>query len=214
MLPDGSHSLSIYWIGQKYTYATSNRINVDAFDVLGTITDASASPPAPIEWRYEQSDALLTQFGTWGTTGSYYASGGSYLATGQPNGAVVASFSGTSCKVLATKGSGMGLMELTLDGEAPVTVDLYNPTTLHKQVVHTWAGLSPTGAHTVRVRCLGTPSLGRTGTAVTLDALDITGWLTPAPTATRVEQDDAHFHWAGAWAPSTTSYASAAASLR
>ena len=35
LLPEGEHTLSIYWIGQRNYSAWSTRINIDAFEVFG-----------------------------------------------------------------------------------------------------------------------------------------------------------------------------------
>ena len=197
-LADGSHTLSIYWIGQKYTYSTSSRINVDAFEVFKDydLTDPLSpdlTRAAPITWRYEQNDARLTVLGNWSSTADRYASGGSLLTTWQAGTAVVAKFDGTAFKLIGKAGSGYGLAEVIVDDGTPIEVDFWNATTLNKKVFDLpgFSGLAP-GEHTVVIRCKGEPSVGpgRTGIAIDVDALDVTGWLLQAPTATRVEQSD------------------------
>jgi hypothetical protein len=42
---DGSHTLSIYWIGQRYACSTSDRISVHAVDIPGTLSDAGRAAP-------------------------------------------------------------------------------------------------------------------------------------------------------------------------
>jgi hypothetical protein len=210
LLRGGSHTLSIYWKGQKNTYATSNRINVDAFDVLGTLNPAST--PTPILWRYQQSDSRLTLLGNWGTVSTGSASGGSYLSTSQKNAAILVSFTsagGPAFQLFGTTGPGMGNMEVIVDESYSIYPDLYSRTTAYKQLLATSNPLSP-GPHTIRIKCLGTPSPGHTGTAITLDAIDMTGYLTQAPMPTRHEQDDTNINYAfNDW---TTSYSGSASS--
>ncbi len=196
-LADGSHTLSIYWIGQRYAYSYSSRINVDAFEVYenDNPTNPTLTGPtraAPIPWRYEQNDARLTVLGNWVTSTDAYASGGNLLTTWQAGSAVVAKFDGTAFKLIGKVGTGYGLAEVIVDDGAPIEVDFWNATTVRKKVFDLpgFSGLD-SGEHTVVIRCKGQPSLGpgRTGIAIGVDALDVTGWLAAAPTAARVEQD-------------------------
>ncbi len=63
LLEDGEHNLSVYWIGQKNWRATACRISIDAFEVLGEVSDAGDADP--IDWQYEQSDGRITYLGPW-----------------------------------------------------------------------------------------------------------------------------------------------------
>ncbi len=208
LLPDGEHTLSIYWKGLKNTYATSSRINVDAFDVLGALADAPRADP--ILWRYEQSEARYAVLGNWTSLIDAYASGGSLLTTNQKDAALVAKFDGTAFKLIAKAGTGYGLAEVVIDGGTPIEVDLWNATTVNKKVFNLpeFSGLA-LGEHTVVIKCKGAASAGHTATAIDIDALDITGWLVPAPAATRVEETPSgSVVYDGTWTPATEASAS------
>jgi subtilisin family serine protease len=201
LLTDEPHTLAIYWTGQKAAASWGTKIDLDALDVLGTLTDAPA--PAPIPWTYQQSDARLTYLGNWATTATawYQASGSSFAWTGQKGAAVVVKFTGTSVKLYATKAPTYGQAEVTLydstgavvpfpgTGETTKVVDLWNATISYKQVIYERSDLTSPDPYTLVVKCAGTAgSTERTGTAISLDALEITGWLRAAPTTTRIQE--------------------------
>ena len=156
LLTDGPHSVSIYWTGQKNPAATGTYVNVDAFDVMGDLSDGSE--PAPVEWRYQQTEPKFTRLGSWSTAYAAAASGGSLYYTSAPGAGIVASFTGTSVKVIAKTSSSCGEAVVTLDG-SDTTVDFWSATPSFGQVVFEREGLSP-GAHTLSVRCIGTLESG------------------------------------------------------
>ena len=68
---------------------------------------------------------------------------------------VTIAFTGTGLDWIARKGTSSGIARVTLDGTTPVTVDLYNSSTLYKQKV--WSsGPLTSGAHTVKIKYTGT----------------------------------------------------------
>ena len=92
---------------------------------------------------------------------------------------VTIAFTGTGLDWIARKGSSSGIARVTLDGTTPVTVDLYNSSTLYKQRV--WSsGLLTSGAHTVKIEYTGTKRSAATSAAINIDALDALGVLTTA----------------------------------
>jgi Tol biopolymer transport system component len=199
-LEDGAHTLSIYWIGQKNYYATGTTIDVDAFDVLGTLS--SAPEPPPILWRYQQTESKLTYLGNWSTGSSWSASGGSFCSAGATGDAILVRFTGTEVKLYAKTGPWYGQATVTLDGSEE-TVEFYSPTTLYKQVVYAKTGLTY-GDHNLTIKCAGTKILASGGYAVSLDALDINGYLTQALAPTRIQQDNAALEYTGTWSTSST----------
>jgi hypothetical protein len=66
-----------------------------------------------------------------------------------------------------------------------------------KQVVYTRSGLS-LGNHRIIIKCQGG------GQGLSLDALDVTGWLNEAQRTTRVQQTDGSFVHTGTWTTSGT----------
>jgi len=207
-LASGTHTVKIEWTGLKNSAASNTYINLDAFDVLGTLAQASVAPPSsdPTVTRYEQDHSKIAYTGTWLTYTASGSSGGSYKYADSAATATI-TFSGTRLDWIATKGYTMGKAAVSLDGGAPVTVDLYNSTTLRQQKVWSTGALAD-GVHTVVISWLGQRSQASGGTRVSLDAVDIVGTLTqvsatpaaaPSPPPTRYEQKDSRFAYAGGW---------------
>ncbi len=192
LLPNSHHNLSIYWIGQKNAASSGTRVDVDAIDVLGTPT--GADPALPIQWRYQQNDPRVTYLGDWATGSTWSASGGSFASTAQNGAAVVADFTGAEIKVIGRTTPWYGEAEVVLDAGTPVqettTVDFYSPSQVYKVQVYERTGLADT-PHTLTIRCKGTKQSSSAGYCIGLDALDILGYLTEAPTITRIQEDDA-----------------------
>jgi hypothetical protein len=206
LLTDGPHTLSIYWVGEKNPAAWGNRINVDAFDLLGMRTVAPQAPP--ITWRYSEADPKLTYLGKWGTTYTWSASGGTYASASQTGAAVVVSFTGPGFKLMGSKGPDLGQALVTVDGGSPNTVDFYRGgSTLYKQTI--WEASLVDGPHTVVIQCAGTKNLLSSGYSINVDSLDLRGYLSASPTKTRLEQTDSNLGWEGTW---STAYSGSASS--
>jgi subtilisin family serine protease len=186
LLLDGPHTVSIYWTGQKNWAASGYRVDVDTFDVLGTLTEAPAAEPMP--WLYEQNDAHITYVGPWSTRWAAYASAGSFYYTSTKSAAALVSFTGTSVELLAKRGPVYGKAQISLDGGAPETVDLYSEGEAFKESVFVRDGLD-NGPHTLTIRCLGEKNDASGGFVVDVDALRISGMLTQVPPPTRFQQD-------------------------
>jgi hypothetical protein len=203
LLTPGSHTLSIYWTGQKNAAAWGTKIDLDALDVLGTLTDAPAPPP--ILWRYQQSDARITYLGGWTYSPTWSASGGSLVSTAVGGAGALVNFTGTEVKLYAKTAPWYGVAMVTLDGSSEM-VDLYSATQLYKQAVYSKTGLSP-GAHTLSIQCSGAKRLASSGYSVDLDALDINGYLTQAPRATRIQDTaSSYYFWQGTWSTISSSW--------
>ena len=78
--------------------------------------------------------------------------------------------------LVAAKAKIYGKADLYLDGGAAIPVDLYNASTLYKQVAWSSGFLKP-GNHTLVIRYTGTKNAAATGTAINLDGLDVIGTL-------------------------------------
>lgn len=183
-LEAGPHTVSIYWIGQKRVGASGTLINVDAFDVAGTLSPAPPAPP--LLWRYQQTDRRLTYLGPWYTTPIWSASGGSFSHTHGAGAVVYIAFHGTAINLLATTGPWFGEALVSLDGGPEEYADFYNPTALYKQSVYQKKSLDP-APHTLVIKYAGEKNAASSGYSISLDALDITGYLTQAPTTNTSE---------------------------
>ena len=160
--------------------------------VCGTWVGAAAAAGAT---RYEQTATQLSYAGAWSAGSAAAASGGSYRYVNSAGGAVTATFDGTSLAWISKKGPTYGIARVSLDGEAPVTVDLYNTSIVYQQKVWETGILSP-GYHTVAITWTGTRNAAATNTNIGVDALDVMGTLVAL---THVEQTDHHLGFRGAW---------------
>jgi uncharacterized protein YkwD len=202
LLEDGTHTLSIYWVGQKNSAASDYRINVDGFDVLGNLT--AAPEPGTITWLYEQNDWRITYLGLWSTRWAEAASGGAFYYTSAKGAAAQVNFTGTSVELLSKMGPVYGQALVSLDGGAPVTVDFYSKTDAFKKSVFARTGLAP-GPHILTIRCTGGKNASSGGNVVDIDALRITGAMTKALALTRRQEGDAaFFSYTGAWSTGLT----------
>ncbi len=208
-LTAGSHTVRIEWTGTKNAAATDTNIGLDGLDLIGNLTQATATPPAssPTATRYEQTDARLSYTGTWGTGLNPGASGGSWGYANTGGSLVTAKFTGTSIAWVTVKSPNYGIAQVTLDGGAPLTVDLYSPGTTWQQKVWSATGLSDS-AHTLTIAYTGTKNPAAARAYIGVDAFDVQGTLTqassppppPPPASTRFEQTDSHIAFAGTWA--------------
>lgn len=211
-LSPGPHVVRIEWTGVRSVSSGGTHVNVDAFDVVGTLTQAPS--PEPSTNRYQQTSPLIAYVGRWLTFSTSGASGGTYTYTDAPASATI-SFSGTQLDWIATKGVTQGRARVSLDGGEPVSVDLYNPTVLRQ--VKVWStGLVEAGTHTLTFTWTGEGGVTGGGTRVNIDALDVLGTLVQAsapppsaPSPIRYEQADPHFDYTGTWATFSTAGASA-----
>ncbi len=179
VLEDGPHTVSIHWTGERSAATGGTLINVDAIDVIGTLTPA---PPAPhLPQRYQQTDGRLTYVGPWYKTSIWSASRGSFGYAPRAGAAVHVRFDGTAVDLLATTGPGYGEALVNLDGGPDEYADLYGPTMRYRQSVYQKTGLEY-GPHTLTIRFSGQKNASSSGYAISLDALDVTGYLTQAPT--------------------------------
>lgn len=143
-----------------------------------TSTVSTTTTTTPI--RFEQTDARLLYTGAWTTTASGSASGGSLRFANSKGASVTISFQGTYLAWIAKKSPAYGKAKVTVDKQAPVTVDLYSAATLWQQKV--WnTGALPFGSHTLKIEWTGTKNTAATGNNINVDAFDVAGSLTQAP---------------------------------
>lgn len=191
-LDEGTHTLRVEWTGEKNAASSGTSVNVDAFDVAGTLVTPSGLT------RVEQTDSRLTYAGPWGKYSTASASDGSYTRTNSA-GSVTVHFNGTYLSWVATTGTTLSKAKVSLDGGATQTIDLARPAVAYQQSV--WAtGLLEDGEHTVVISWDGGNA---TGKYVSVDAFDVIGTLTsggPTPSsATRYEQGASKIVKSGTW---------------
>ncbi len=180
VLPAGDHTVKIEWTGVKNANGLGANINVDAFDIAGTVTQA----PAAAAVRYEQGDSHFVYAGTWTNSRTSLASGGNFRYSDAKGSSVTVRFTGSSLAWIAKKSPVYGMAKITVDGGTPVTVDLYSAATVYGQKVWETGMLVP-GTHTVKIEWTGTKNSAATDTNIGVDAFDIVGTLKYASGAGR-----------------------------
>ena len=176
--------MTISWTGTKGAHATATNIGVDAFDVTGTLSKATApaqpatatSTSASSGTRYQQTDARLDYLGAWSKPSATSASAGSFAYADAKGCSVTITFSGTSLAWIAKKSPVYGIAKVVVDKRAPVYLNLYSAGTKWKQTV--WStGTLKAGVHTVTITWTGKKGASAGGTNIGIDALDIVGTL-------------------------------------
>lgn len=153
---------------------------------------ASAAPGDPV--LYEQTDARIAWSGAWTQGASASLSGGTQ-ALGRTSGAAATfAFVGTRVDVIGMTGPKAGVALVSLDGGAPVSVDLYSVQTAFGQTIFSAPGLD-NGMHTLSLTVAGTASPASADTYVSVDAVRVSGELVGWP----VEQNDTRIVRRGSW---------------
>ena len=201
-LASGTHRVKIEWTGTKKAAATGTNIGVDAFEVRGSLTTVTSSPPpASGAVSHEQTEPRFTYGGTWKKVSAPSASGGSFALADSSGASVTIRFIGTRLAWIAKQSPAYGQATVTVDGGTAHTVDLYSASTVYRHTV--WqTGSLKNGAHTVVISWTGKKSTAATGTNIDVDAIQVTGVLTG-----RYQQSNAKLSYSGTW--KTTSSASA-----
>jgi uncharacterized protein YkwD len=171
-LAAGAHTVKIEWTGTRSPGATASNIGVDAFDVIGTLSQAP-SVVAPLSTRYEQADRRFVYSGTWATFYTSGASGGSYKRASTNGASVTITFTGTYVGWIATKGTTLGKALVSLDGGPAQSVDLARSSVAYQQKV--WdTGALAAGQHTVKI--WRDPD-NLAGKYISVDAVEVQGTL-------------------------------------
>ena len=194
-LPSGDHTLTITVTGRQNTQATGNTVVVDAFDVQPNFTVS--------HWQDTNPDLQYTAGWTKSANGfNWSGSGVSNLPelpvtaheTSQANEAMTVSFRGSGVSWIGYRGPDAGIAQVSIDGGAPVTVDLYATSATYQPIVWTLTGMAD-APHTLKIQATGTKNAASSGARVVVDALDI---ITPGR---RYEEYDKSIAYAGVWTP-------------
>lgn len=175
-------------------FISGNRI---AF-VMGFTGDAGPTvytgvPSLP---RTEQGDSRLSFAGNWTTYSSANHSGGSYAFSSAVGSSVTITFAGTKLNLIACRGPVFGIADVSVDGNTPVPMDLYDASLQYRQ--YAWStGTLTNGLHTVKITCTGAKNPLATGTYVNIDAVETDGSLAATPLA---QQNDARLFYSSGWA--------------
>src|SRR5512142_2630807 len=124
--------------------------------------------------RVEESDAAVTSSGAWTKSDSASGwSGGAAMQSATAGSTVSISFIGTSIRWIGSRGRGMGLATVSVDGGPPRQVDLFaRPADeIHTPIV-TIYDLAD-AKHTLTITVTGTKNSQAQGNLVVVDAFDI-----------------------------------------
>lgn len=161
-LSAGDHEVKIWYDASN---ASGKFISVDAVDLEGSLTKAYFTT------RYEQDDPRFLNTGLWYVGTSASASAGNYKFGGTGTGITV-NFTGARLDWIATFGPTMGIADVSVDGKAPVQIDLYSASTMYQKVAYT-TGILTSGKHVVEITW--DESNGASGAYFSVDAFDVVG---------------------------------------
>ena len=144
--------------------------------------------------RYDQADPTLAYRGTWSTdsNAAHYLGSATYTKTA--GSSVSAIVIGTRLDWTTYTGSDCGIAQVSVDGGAPVDVDLYAASRSYQQLVWGVSGLADS-THTIVISWTGRKNGAATDTKVGVDAVDVVGTLTADATPpTTTSNADSAWH--------------------
>jgi uncharacterized protein YkwD len=130
--------------------------------------------PAPTTTRYQQNYSRFVYSGTWAAFSSTKASGGSYGRSSTSGASATIKFTGSRLDWIGMKGVTTGIADVYLDGVRKATIDLAASTAKYQVTVWSTGPLTY-GSHVVKIVRSNSSAAGK---FLTLDAVDVWGWLT------------------------------------
>src|SRR5213082_916737 len=162
-LADTSHTLTIEVTGRQDPAAAKATVVVDAFDVITSGT------------RREETDPAVSYTAGWlqGNRDHPYSEGTAAVST-IPGDRATFTFTGTSVSWIGYRGPQAGIARVILDGSVVTdSLDLYIPSEGPQEAVFTLPGLAA-GSHTLTIEVTGSKNPASAGTAIVVDAFDVT----------------------------------------
>lgn len=152
--------------------------------------------------RVEESDPNVAFAGAWARSdGRWGWSGGTAMQSSTAGNTATFTFTGNSVRWLGSRGRGMGIATVSVDGGAPREVDLFaRPSDEAHTPVITLYDLGE-GRHTLRITVTGRQNASATGNAVVVDAFDVQ----PFFTVSHWQDTNPGITYAGAWSKSLES---------
>jgi len=149
--------------------------------------------------RVEESDAAVTLSGAWTKADSKLGwSGGNAVQASSAGATATITFNGTAIRWIGSRGRGMGIASLSVDGGPAREVNLFaRPTDEAHASVFTINDLAP-GTHTLKLTVTGNKDGQAEGSAVVLDAFDIQ----PGNTISHWQDTDPTLKYSSAWTKS------------
>ncbi len=153
--------------------------------------------------RVEESDAAVTLSGAWTKSDSSWGwSGGSAMQSSAAGATASITFTGTSIRWLGSRGRGMGIASVSVDGGPAREVDLFvHPTDeIHTPIV-TISDLTD-GRHTLTITVTGRQDGQASSNAVVVDAFDVQ----PGATVSHWQDTNPDLKFSAGWIKSSNSF--------
>lgn len=160
-------------------------------------------PSAPSSGRIEETGSTVSFSGTWTPSDSNAGwSGGAAVQSATAGAAVSVIFSGTSIRWIGSRGRGMGIASVSVDGGPTRDVDLYaHPNDeVHTPVV-TLYGLA-NSQHTLTIQVTGRKNNEALGNTVVIDAFDVQ----PGFTVSHWQDTNPGLAFSGGWTKSSQNF--------
>ncbi len=177
----------IVWLDTAAMAGTTYEYTVSAIDSSGNESAQSSPNEAAVDQSIaagpaivENTDSMIFFAGSWESSERSGDRGGSATVAKVSGDLAHLAFIGDTLRWIARTGPSLGKARVSVDGAAPVEVDTYSPVLAYQQVVFEASGLGG-GFHTIAIWRTGTRSAASTGNDVVLDAIEITGSVTPPP---------------------------------
>ena len=139
-LSAGAHTLEVVNTGRKNAAAFGTYADLDAVEALNVVAPVALA-------RFENTDPGLVFSSGWWVSSSAARSGGSSTTTVATGVSLAVDFEGPAVRLLASTGPNRGIVSVSIDGGAPVDVDMYAASYSYQQVVFEQAGFVGWCAH-------------------------------------------------------------------
>ncbi|MGI8424080.1 MAG: hypothetical protein ACR2NO_08230 [Chloroflexota bacterium] len=194
-------SATVRFTGDTATFTAT----VDGVTQVKTISRQPFGGPAPaapptMDNRVEESSGAVAFSGPWTRSSSIWGwSGGSAMQSATAGATASITFTGTSVRWIGSRGRGMGIASVSVDGGPPREVSLFaRPTDeIHTPII-TISGLSA-GPHTLTITVAGRPDPQGEGNVVVVDAFDIQ----PGTTVSHWQDSNPGLQYSGGWTKSS-----------
>ncbi|MBP3967403.1 DUF4073 domain-containing protein, partial [Paenibacillus lignilyticus] len=165
--------------GNTITFATEAGAT---YNIASSLTPQPAPINAASSVTVDDRDSSITYSGSWGEGGgSTYAGTEKYSKTA--NNYAQFSFNGNAIKLISSKQSNAGKMDIYMDGVLDAAdIDCYSATSQKQFVVYEKSGLS-VGEHTIKVVVKGTKNASALDSYILIDAFQYSTQV-PAPEVT------------------------------
>ncbi len=196
-------SLPLFLAGAASAQGFFNAPRLSESAALSQLPPLDAAPRMPSAMpgmRIEESDAAVTLRGPWTKSDpSFGWSGGSAVQTNAAGATASITFFGTSIRWIGSRGRGMGIAQVSVDGGAPRALSLFaRPTDEAHTSIVTIDDLAA-GLHTLTITVTGQQDSQANGNMIVVDAFDIQ----PGTTVSHWQDTNPELQYSGGWTKSS-----------